>query len=455
MLIRNKLTLLFTILVLAIQFTFSAFVYSFYSVYRRQEFYGQLRAKAQVFGRVLIGRQDVAHLLSARVRASDLLTLTDEQISIYDRQFRPLFDNQNASYEHKERSLLPTLTKQPVVAFTIDKAEGVGVVFRQGTQPYYVFVTGYDGLGRSKRENLLLIILIGNLGGFALILLAGWYVSGRFLQPLADMAQTVREVSANHLHTRVNEGNRRDEIAQLAITFNGLLGELERAFESQRQFVAHASHELRTPLTNVLGTLDISLTYDTDPAQWRQSMRSAIDEIRKLIQLTNSLLNLAKASGSSTTMAPIRLDECLLDAIAQVQQKYAGRQINLSFGTLSDDYYIVTGNQLLLTTAFANILDNACKYSEASVRVVLEKLTDADRYTIQVTDQGRGITSDDLPHVFSPLVRGHNVAGVQGFGVGLAITKQLITLHHGSIQIESSPDVGTTVHIELPALPAA
>ncbi|ADB36972.1 sensor histidine kinase [Spirosoma linguale] len=471
MLIRNKLTLVFTSLALAIQLTFSVFIYAFYSVYRQQEFYSQLQAKARVYGRVLIGRQDVTHLLDARVPASDLITLTSEQVSIYDSRLSLLFDNKYAEYDQQEQKLLPQLrqvsqapdgkrlTQVPIQHFTIGQVEGIGTTFAHRGQTYFIFVAGLDQLGRSKRYNLLIILLIGNLGGLMLILLAGWYFAGRFLQPLSALTQTVRHISEAHLHTRLHEGNRRDEIAQLAITFNAMLEQLERSFESQRQFVAHASHELRTPLTNLLGTLDTSLTYDREVEAYRLSMESAIDEVRKVIHLTNSLLSLAKIGSEQLAPVAVRLDTCLLEAVTQVQRKYPERAIELTFDDGLDGFFFVKGTAPLLTTALANVIDNACKYSQAPVQVILQQVrNETETYEVRVIDHGRGIAPADRPHVFKPLVRGSNVGQINGFGIGLAIAQQIIQLHHGQITLEpthvendAAGHAGTTVTIQLPA----
>ncbi|WP_266367508.1 sensor histidine kinase [Tellurirhabdus rosea] len=454
MLIRNKLTLLFTGLVLAIQLTLSGFVYAFYSVYRWEEFYGQLQAKARVFGRVLIGRQDVTHLLSARIPAGDLITLTDEQISIYDRQRQLLYDNHNAELDATEEKLLPRLLKKPgkPLRFAIGKLEGIGIVVMHSRQPYAIFVAGIDELGRAKRYNLLMLLLIGNLGGLVLTLLAGWYFAGRLLRPLAEMAESVRHISDARLHTRLHEGNRSDEIARLAMTFNDMLRQLEQSFTSQRSFVAHASHELRTPLTNVLGILDTSLSYDREPEELRRSMQSSIEEIRKIIRLTNSLLNLTKISSEPIVLQPIRLDECLMSAVAQIQQKYPDRTIAMTLAD-TEEFPVVIGNEALLTTALANVIENACKYSEEAVDVRMQAAaTDSNRFEVQVSDRGRGIPVEDLPHIFEPLARGRNVGQTAGFGLGLAITFQLITLHHGQISYRRPSDgIGTVAIISLPA----
>jgi signal transduction histidine kinase len=251
-----------------------------------------------------------------------------------------------------------------------------------------------------------------------------------------------------HLHKRVHEGNRRDEIAQLAMTFNQMLFRLEDAFVSQRSFVSHASHELRTPLTNTLGTLETSLRYDQNPADWRESMVIAVEELKKVIALTNGLLGLAKVTDGPVALTNVQVDDCLLTAIAQVQTKYPGRNLPLQFMTNEEDSFTVKGNDTLLTTAFLNVLDNACKYSGEAVSVQLQ--LKKEQITVTVADQGRGITETDAAHIFDPLYRGENVDDVPGYGIGLAITQKIIDLHQGILQITSNENRGTLVTISLP-----
>ncbi|MFD2933833.1 ATP-binding protein [Spirosoma flavum] len=458
MLIRHKLTLLFTGIVLAIQVAFTSFVYTFYSVYREQGFTVRLQGKARLFGRVMISRHSDQGVLDRALNATDLQTLTEEHISIFDQKGDLLFTNQLPAFVQKEARLIPSLTQKTPLPFTINQNEGVGIIYQDQSLLYSIFVTGYDRLGHSKQQNLFMILLVANVGGFLLIMVAGWYFAGRFLRPLASMVNMVRGVqpiSDAHLNLRLNEGNQTDEIAQLAITFNQLLAQLRATFENQRQFVSHASHELRTPLTTVLGTLETSHQYDTDPADFRISMEVAMRELTKLAGLTNSLLNLAKMGDGSLSMTPVRLEECVMAAVSQVKRKRTGCSLVLQFGEMpDDDFFMVMGNEILLTTAIQNVIDNACKYSRQVVQVDLFTQPADGIHLIIITDQGVGIPPDDLPHVFEPLYRGKNAGQAEGFGVGLAITQQVIQRHRGKISLASTPTTGTMVRVELPILDA-
>ena len=452
MLIRNRLTLIFTLLAMAIQVTLSLMVWYFYSLYRQEEFYSNLEGKARVAGRVLISRRHLYDDFFKNMVRTDLLTIVEEQISIYDGQRHLVFTNRTLkeSEYYKEKIPLLTTYADSLFAFKSGHLESIMIPYRDRGQLFYIFASGFDRIGLAKLGALQQILLLANLLGFALIVLAGWYFSGRVLRPIAQIVDEVEQITAKQLHKRVHEGNRRDEIAQLAMTFNQMLFRLEDAFVSQRSFVSHASHELRTPLTNTLGTLETSLRYDRNPDDWRDSMEVAVEELKKVISLTNGLLGLAKVTDGTLALAAVQVDDCLLTALGQVQAKYPGRRLTLRFVTDENDSFTVKGNATLLTTALLNVLDNACKYSTEAVSVELQVIE--EQITVTVTDQGRGIAEMDTAYILNPLYRGNNVEGVPGYGIGLAVTQKIIDLHQGILRITSKETKGTTVTIELPGL---
>ncbi|GAB4019687.1 sensor histidine kinase [Spirosoma koreense] len=449
MLIRNRLTIIFTLLAMAIQVTLSLLVWYFYSLYRQEEFYSRLEGKARVAGRLLISRRHLHDDFFKNMVRTDLLTIVDEQISIFDIRHKLVFTNRTLKESDYYKEKIPLLATRPLFEFKSGHLESIVIPYRDRGQLFYIFASGYDRIGLAKLSALQQIILLVNILGFALIVLAGWYFSGRVLKPISRIVDEVEQITATHLHKRVNEGNRQDEIAQLAMTFNQMLFRLEDAFVSQRSFVSHASHELRTPLTNTLGTLETSLRYDQNPADWRDSMEVAVEELKKVIALTNGLLGLAKVTDGTVALSAVQVDDCLLTAIGQVQTKYPDRNFPLQFRTSADESFMVKGNAALLTTAFLNVLDNACKYSGEAVSVQLQ-LTDG-QIIVTVTDQGRGISEADATYILDPLYRGKNVEGVPGYGIGLAVTQKIIDLHQGTLQIDSQVNQGTTVTIRLPS----
>ncbi|KAB7727350.1 HAMP domain-containing protein [Rudanella paleaurantiibacter] len=449
MLIRNRLTITFTLLATAIQVTLSVLVWYFYSLYRQEEFYSRLESTARVAGRVLISRRHLHDDFFKNMIRTDLLSIVEEQISIFDSRHNLVFTNRTLKESDYYKEKIPKLDTTSLFEFRSGHLESIVIAYRDRGQLFYIFASGYDRIGLVKLETLQQILLLANLLGFTLIVLAGWYFSGRVLRPISQIVDEVEQITAVDLHKRVHEGNRRDEIAQLAMTFNQMLFRLEDAFISQRSFVAHASHELRTPLTNTLGTLETSLRYDQNPADWRESMEVAVDELKKVIALTNSLLSLAKVTDGSVTLSLIQVDDCLLTAIGQVQAKYPGRSLPLQFISDEDDSFTIRGSASLLTTALLNVLDNACKYSSEPVSIQLRAWD--EHIIVTVMDQGRGITDADIVHILDPLYRGKNVDGVPGYGIGLAVTQKIIDLHQGTLHFTSKEGQGTSVTITLPS----
>jgi signal transduction histidine kinase len=430
MLIRTKLILRFTILVAGLLVAFSAFVYYFQAAARRQRFVHRMEASALLAARVLIRSGHPAGTVHPR----DLLMMTGERIKILGPTGQTLFAEAAAVPPGQAEQLESTRVRY--------KSQGV---------TYQVEIAAIDRLGHSQLDTLRLILVVGNVGTLLLIILAGWVLANQFLQPIARVVEQVEQITASNLSRRVDEGNQRDEIARLAITFNQMLAGVEQAFEAQKSFLSHASHELRTPLATLLGTLETSLAYDDNLTESKESIASGLEDVRHLIALTNGLLTLARADAPSPRLLPVRLDECLTTALAYAQAKYPGREVKLSIGPAPDtvEPFSLPGNAELLTTALFNLLDNACKYSQAAVNVSLN-YANADTLEIRVQDSGPGIAPADQARLFEPLFRARSAAGRPGFGLGLPLAQKVVRLHGGQLAIESALGTGTTATVRLP-----
>lgn len=459
MLIRNKLILRFTLLVLGIQLSFSAFVYYFHAAAREQRFARRLAGKALMTARLHLRTPAAPGDSSGLARAfrrRDLLTIEQEETSLYAPDNRLVYVSADTVPQRENvRQLARLRAGGPPVRFTAGALEAVGLAYGPAGRTYRLFAAGYDELGRAQLARLGLILLAGNVGALVLIILAGWYFADESLKPIARVVKQVKKITARELGRRVDEGNGTDEIAQLALTFNHMLNGVEQAFEAQKSFVGHASHELRTPLTAALGTLQTAHAYDQTLAEARASIASAVEDLRHLVALTNGLLALAQAGEAAFRRETVRLDECLTQAPAQCQGRYPGRRLRVDFGDVParlDTPFAVAGNAQLLTTALLNLLDNACKYSAAEVRATLSYPGPAT-VAVAVADAGIGIEPADLPRVFEPLYRAENGRRAPGYGIGLAVTQKIARRHGGELHLASAPGQGTTATLCLPAAP--
>jgi signal transduction histidine kinase len=271
--------------------------------------------------------------------------------------------------------------------------------------------------------------------------------------PISNVLKQVDKITITSLDMRVNEGNGTDEIAQLAITFNKMLERLESSFEVQRSFVSNASHELRTPLTSIKGNIEVSLLKPRENNEYQDILRSTLEDTQNLIELSNRLLDLAKANSdiSEISIHKTRVDELIWQTRDWLVERKQDYNVHISFdeSVYQDNKLNLLGNEHLFKTAIANLMDNGCKYSpDKSVEVILS--VEDDLIVIDFIDKGIGIHSDDLENIFQPFYRASNARVVAGHGLGLSLTDRIVKIHKGHLTITSEVNKGTTVRIGVP-----
>ncbi|WP_223284640.1 sensor histidine kinase [Hymenobacter qilianensis] len=287
--------------------------------------------------------------------------------------------------------------------------------------------------------------------------LGGWFFARQALRPMQRIVQEVDTITASDLHRRLSQADGQDEVSHLAQRFNSLLNRLETAFAGQKNFVRDASHELRTPLAALMGELEVALLQKRTPEEYRRTLSSTLDAARLLSNLTNGLLQIARASDdpSQITLGLVRLDELLLQAHEEMQRRQPTCRIDLAFHengkAEQDTVFEVRGNEALLLAAILNVLENACKFSRDSKKPIMATLSSNEkRVMLEVLDYGLGMNEADRQQVFVPFFRAETVRNVPGHGIGLPLTAKIMGLHCGSVQVESQLNIGTRVILEWP-----
>ena len=302
----------------------------------------------------------------------------------------------------------------------------------------------------------------GRLGYLKILLSGGFFISilllylvSRFsaryiLQPLSRKIQKARRISATNLHLRLNVYNEKDEMGQLAITFNDMLDRLEASFEMQKNFISNASHEIRNPLTAIIGETEVCLEKRRSPEAYIESLHSISREADRLDALVSNLLSLAKTGFDETELGreEIRLDEVLLEARNNVKITYPENQLRIDFSALPENprWISFEGNPNLLRIALTNLMENACKFS--GNQEVLVKLSAQENHPqLSIEDKGVGIPELEMEKVFQPFYRARNARSFKGFGIGLSLTDKIIKLHKGEMKIYSEEGKGTRIEI--------
>jgi signal transduction histidine kinase len=303
---------------------------------------------------------------------------------------------------------------------------------------------------KSRTENLSAlrkILFWSILFSIWLSILLSYLFSKRAIKPISNIIKNVKEINSLKLSNRLDEGNGKDEIDQLSITFNEMLSDLEIAFKNQEDFVSNASHELRTPLTIMISESDYFLSRERKQKEYIDHISGLVSDLKKLNTLINSLLELAQINqDKSIIFTNVRIDEIVFNAIHQVKTKYQGRKIvpKIQYPENGNEL-LINGNSGMLEIAFKNLLDNSCKFSNEDVGV---ELVISDKFiNIIVSDKGIGIPSNEVESIYRPFKRASNVKFIGGFGIGLSLVTKILELHEATLKVDSTENEGTQLEL--------
>jgi heavy metal sensor kinase len=287
--------------------------------------------------------------------------------------------------------------------------------------------------------------------GVGLAALGGAVIAQFALRPVDQMTRTARRITAEDLSQRVERRGTGDELDRLAETMNGMLARLEQAFAQTRRFAADAAHELRTPLAVLRGSIEVALRGDRSPEEYRRVLASSLEEVERLIRLSEDLLLLSRSvAGPEPARAPVDLEPLLLE-VFDVGARL-GRAAGVSVRVETAVPASVRGDANALRRALLNLVENAVKYTAAGGKVELALVPDGGWAVLTVADTGIGVEPADAERIFEPFVRldAARSRDTGGAGLGLAIARSIVVAHGGTLAVESRPGEGSRFAIRLP-----
>ena len=318
---------------------------------------------------------------------------------------------------------------------------------------------------RQGRETVLVVGLIS----FPLLVVAGgllsWVLIGRTLRPLSTLTSAARALSESSLDQRIALAGPRDEVAELADTFDEMLGRLQAAFNAERRFVANASHELRTPLSVIRTEVDVTLADPAaDVADLRRMGEVAREATDRADRLLNSLLFLARTQASGlSVMQDVDLAALLPPALLAVEAERAARQLGVE---LRGGPAVVRGDPALLERVVGNLVENAMRHNVVGGGVTITTGVDAGSPSgdggapamssgrhgfIEVVSGGSVIDPRTVELLFEPFRQGERArTGHRGSGLGLSIVSAVVSAHSGRVSASAVPSGGLRVRVELP-----
>lgn len=450
--IRTRLTLQFTVLVTAIVLLSFFLIYYMWNQLIEREFDKRLREKGITLAVLLLKVNQIDSTLLTVIDRAKADNLYRENIVVLDSLDRMLFVNTDKFELTVDTALFRRIRKEREVRFHQGEFNVLGFMFRErGDYTVIAGAVNREGLQRLADLRTLLITLFVVMVVF--VGFAGWVYSGRALRPIQKVMSEVEGISPQDLSKRLHDTGQPDEIGKLVAIFNGMLSRVEGAFSLQKTFVANVSHELKNPLTKVTSQLEVTLLNERDKVEYQSTIASVLEDIKELNQMSNSLLELAQLSrgDSSFSMTPVRLDEILWEVRERLEAGESSYHVIIELRDLPEDesQLNVNGNPHLLKTALRNVIENACKFSpEKKAQVVLT--CHEERLVVAVIDRGPGIGEHDLQRVFEPFFRADATSRTKGYGIGLSLTQRIITLHKGTIEIDSKEGKGTMVRVTFP-----
>ncbi|QGK73448.1 HAMP domain-containing sensor histidine kinase [Flavobacterium sp. SLB02] len=450
--IRTRLTILFTFITAAILLVFAAIILVSARENREKEFYALLKkeaiTKANLFFNAKVNSKTLQDIYK-----NNRATLNEVEVAIYTTSFQLLYhDAVDIDVVKETKPMIDKIVQKGEIQFYQNDWQVIGMKYKFQEKEYLITAAAYDGFGYIKLDNLLKTCIIVFIISILLLYIAGRFFSRKAFEPIVRMTSKAKNISATNLDLRLDTNQSKDEISELAATFNKMLDRLENSFDSQKQFVSNISHELRTPLSAIITELELSTNKERNKEEYKVIISNTLQDARKITKLSNSLLDLAKANYDPAEIAfkQIRIDEVLLDAQLQVQKSNPNYNIAIHFENdfEDDDQITIHGNEYLLKVAFVNLFENGCKFSQSKQsKVVISFKKEA--VILRFSDNGIGISEEDLKHIFKPFYRGSNKIYADGNGIGLSLTQKIILLHKGTISVLSDKKSGTVFTVEL------
>jgi two-component system heavy metal sensor histidine kinase CusS len=302
-------------------------------------------------------------------------------------------------------------------------------------------------LERDYRRRMVMILIIALLVS---VPLAAWMVRSG-LAPLEEMAATSDRITASRLNERIEATRWPPELQSLATAFDRMLERLEESFSRLQQFSSDLAHELRTPLNNLMGGMEVTLTKQRDPDEYRQVLESSLEEVDRLARMIDNLLFLARAERSER-----KADVRLLDAtteIAAVADFFEAFAEQKGVVIRAEGEGQVFADAMLLRRVLTNLVSNSIEATQPGGSITIAAQPGADgRGEIKVIDTGKGVSAEHLPRLFDRFYRvdPSRADHREGTGLGLAIVRSIMELHGGTVTIDSDPSYGTTVSLIFP-----
>lgn len=303
----------------------------------------------------------------------------------------------------------------------------------------------YNNKADYKKSSLLFSTLLSLLGG-----VITFFISGHALKPLCDFSKKIEEVQAQNLSDSRIEENKFSELNQLSVSYNKMLERLSEAFKLQRQFTANAAHELRTPLAVMQLQIDLynSSKHPNNDTSAQQTISMITEQTERLSKMVRTLLDMSELQTIARD-EEIAISALVEEVLADLEPLAQEKGINL---IEKCDNVLLMGSDILIYRLVYNLVENAIKYNFSGGTVTVNATQQNSQLHLTVEDTGNGIPEELKERIFEPFFRldKSRIRELGGVGLGLALVREIVRVHNGSILVKNNANSGTTFEVIFP-----
>ena len=303
----------------------------------------------------------------------------------------------------------------------------------------------YNNKADYKKSSLLFSTLLSLLGG-----VITFFISGHALKPLCDFSKKIEEVQAQNLSDSRIEENKFSELNQLSVSYNKMLERLSEAFKLQRQFTANAAHELRTPLAVMQLQIDLynSSKHPDNDTSAQQTISMITEQTERLSKMVRTLLDMSELQTIARD-EEIAISALVEEVLADLEPLAQEKGINL---IEKCDNVLLMGSDILIYRLVYNLVENAIKYNFSGGKVTVNATQQNSQLHLTVEDTGNGIPEELKERIFEPFFRLDKSRSRElgGVGLGLALVREIVRVHNGSILVKNNANSGTTFEVIFP-----
>ena len=289
---------------------------------------------------------------------------------------------------------------------------------------------------------------------FFLGLIGGAAFSGHVMRPIRDIIASMREIiQTGKLDARVSIRNTDDELDELAQLFNQMLGKNKGLIISMRESLDNVAHDLRTPLTRLRGVAELALRETPPESKASEALADCLEESERVLTILKTLLDVAEAEAGVMKLEKTEFNLCQLLAEVEELYSFVAEEKGIELKIECPENLAAWGDKIRLRQVFANLVDNAIKYT-AKGHVQVRAESRNGQVKVIVRDTGMGIPAEEQERIWERLFRGDRSRSQRGLGLGLSLVRAIVIAHGGAVTVQSAPDEGSRFETTLPARPS-